>query len=960
MTVQFVQCPDFCAFKKELQSSYSSILTAVHVNIRSMRKYWDQFLLIVANLGDCVDVYVLTETNTPETALKTFTINGFNEFFFTRPTGSGGGIGVFIRQSWITTKVPVHFSHAESMAFEINKSDYMVSLLAVYRPPSGNVPAFLDELGDFLNTTSTIKSICIIGDLNIDTLKDYVPSVCDYMNLLANFGIENTILAPTREEIVKDKLVTSCIDHINVRAPDLNAVKAFVITHKLADHYFVGVRIYSSENRQSHISESRLVNILKRSLFNNLVSSYDWESLIREEHPSALYPKVVSLINSLKESSTVTVRVKKRRSEQVWLNDHILEAIRNKELLWKRSRRAPGNEVLKAEFKSSRNRVNALIRSAKRHHYTQKLYNARFNSGETWSIINELRGVARKSISDLLEKSFGFNLATTANSFVQHFATSACDSPGDDIFNAYDTNITQSSAFLPTLSRAELRSILFAFKRNKSPGIDGISTIDLCDNFDALANVLVAMINGFIHSGCLPEDLKTAIIVPIHKGGPRNLLSSYRPISILPCVSQILEKHLFASMTSFLDKHGIISSSQYGFVPGRGTSSLLNVFSDFLFSSFDNHSCVCALFLDVAKAFDSVNHKILLKKLYRVGFRGPFFTLLHDFLRSRSQMVSLGSVRSNKVPLHSGVPQGSVLSPLLFNIYVNDLPAVVTGNILQYADDTLLFTSHIDIAPAIHMLQADAIAVMDWFKENRISVNSSKTKLICFRSPWKKFTVYPQLFLHKSNCAPCSCLPVQYVNSIKYLGIFFDFDLTWNTHMSFIAKRLRSVSCQLYNLKMFLPFATRKLLMHSLAYSVLRYGITLFFNCSLQWHARIDCVLKGMLKSVSYNLSMCSSDNLFASLQLPCFYSLFLQTTIQHHFWNSDFKIHRIAPRTSRCKTRYEVPRIYSRYGESIRTFYVPRIFNALPDSILLSKSRRQLKRNVKRLFNDRNKRSKI
>lgn len=166
--------------------------------------------------------------------------------------------------------------------------------------------------------------------------------------------------------------------------------------------------------------------------------------------------------------------------------------------------------------------------------------------------------------------------------------------------------------------------------------------------------------------------------------------------------------------------------------------------SDFLHSSFYNNSCVCALFLNVRKAFDPVNHTILLKKLYCVGFRGSFFALLHNYLWSRSQLVSLGNVQSSKVPLLSGLEcrRVPILSPLLFNIYVNNLPAVVTSNMLQYADGTLLFTSHTDIEPAMRMLQTVAFAVMDWFKENRITVNSLKTK---FSQPLEKAHCLPEL-----------------------------------------------------------------------------------------------------------------------------------------------------------------------------------------------------------------------
>lgn len=161
--------------------------------------------------------------------------------------------------------------------------------------------------------------------------------------------------------------------------------------------------------------------------------------------------------------------------------------------------------------------------------------------------------------------------------------------------------------------------------------------------------------------------------------------------------------------------------------------------------------CV-ALFIDVAKAFDTVDHDILLDKLYRLGFRGPFHALLKCFLTNRTQVVAVGNVHSAKALLRSGVPQGSILSPLLFNIFVNDISSSITNSIMfQYADDTVLLSRHLVYQRAVGMLQLDVISVMDWFSVNKLRVNASKTKLICFCNPLKNkvdlSAISPQLRL---------------------------------------------------------------------------------------------------------------------------------------------------------------------------------------------------------------------
>ncbi|CAN7944694.1 unnamed protein product [Ixodes pacificus] len=160
-------------------------------------------------------------------------------------------------------------------------------------PPSENVFAFLDELRNNLSSKFSIKCLCIIGDINIDTIKDNVSSVCDYLNLLADSGIENTIFAPTRVEFLGDKLVTTCIDHINVRVLDTLSVRSFVISRKLTDHYFICPQFSSLTQGLMIKPESRSIDIINRTTFNNLVSSYDWVSFLREVEPSEVYMKFV-------------------------------------------------------------------------------------------------------------------------------------------------------------------------------------------------------------------------------------------------------------------------------------------------------------------------------------------------------------------------------------------------------------------------------------------------------------------------------------------------------------------------------------------------------------------------------------------------------------------------------------------------------------------------------------------
>lgn len=470
---------------------------------------------------------------------------------------------------------------------------------------------------------------------------------------------------------------------------------------------------------------------------------------------------------------------------------------------------------------------------AKRQYYLKQFNQSAGNPAKTWSLINDLRG--KRDIGSVTD-CFSISPTSVAENFKCHFARSS-----DKASQEFEPTCTlkktvSASAFLPRLSEHDLRRIVFSFRRNKPPGIDGLSAHMLQRNFEVLAGILVFMLNGFLDSSSIPEQLKIAIVKPLPKGGRRDVIENYRPISILPILSQVLEKFLLEVMVSFIEKFSILSPNQFRFVAVKGTTLLLESFSDEIFSTFEQNSFSIALFLDISKAFDTVNHGILLDKLYLLGFRGPFHDILKSYLCNRFQIVAVDSHFSSKSPIKAGVPQGSILSPLLFNIFINDFSSAISRcTVYQYADDTVLLAKHVCYQSAIKMLQNDVHNAVDWFSKNLLAVNVSKTKLVCFRNPLKMTVIDQQIYLHSKSCAPCICVPVEYVQSIKYMGIFFDSNMSWDTHLAHLCGKLRSVAWLMYHIKSIVPFPVKKTIVHALAYGVLRYGITVFAFCSARW-----------------------------------------------------------------------------------------------------------------------------
>lgn len=285
-------------------------VTIVHVNIRSIKKYWDEFQVVIRNIKHIVDVFVLTEINIHDTYKELYSLCGYRSFFSTRDSSRGGGIAIYVKERWSCAELKFSFNHAEYLSIKMCDSQISTLVLAFYRPPSSNVKSFLDELDANIANIGQSEIICLVADFNIDILKSTRSNVCDYLTLLSNHGISPIINVPTREEFTKGKLVFSCLDHIDIRSSGAS-VKSAVISQKLADHYFVACQIdcgiVSGENKKP---SNQIANI-DSHVFDKLISSYDWEQLVTTANCQTAYTKLVDAFAHFTEKSIKVIKTKK-------------------------------------------------------------------------------------------------------------------------------------------------------------------------------------------------------------------------------------------------------------------------------------------------------------------------------------------------------------------------------------------------------------------------------------------------------------------------------------------------------------------------------------------------------------------------------------------------------------------------------------------------------------------------
>ena len=412
----------------------------------------------------------------------------------------------------------------------------------------------------------------------------------------------------------------------------------------------------------------------------------------------------------------VTVKVKKNPP---WLSSVLLTNIRKKNSLYRRARKSGRFEDV-GNYKKQRNLVANMLKS--------KFFD-RLNPSDPKSFWKTVKTLSKQSISipALKDKcghvaSSDVDKAVMLNDFfVQCFNYSV---PALDNWSSQDYDLDSSSC--PDefyCSEDEVIDLLTSLNLTKASGSDGISATMLRNTACSIAPAIVMLFNMSISTGKLPSVWKLSAIVPIPKSGDNTNVSNYRPISLLPILSKLLEKHMYAIILHQFEEFSPISVRQWGFQPKKSTTAaLLKTFNDWALA-LDNHKEVCAVFFDIRKAFDSVPHRYLLQKLIDAGINSFILRWVTSYLCGRLQYVIVNGQRSSTSVVVSGVPQGSVLAPLLFLIYVNDidsLPVSIDTLSSLFADDLLMYRI-INTSEDYKELQSDVDIVCNWVDEMKTS-----------------------------------------------------------------------------------------------------------------------------------------------------------------------------------------------------------------------------------------------
>ena len=348
-----------------------------------------------------------------------------------------------------------------------------------------------------------------------------------------------------------------------------------------------------------------------------------------------------------------------------------------------------------------------------------------------------------------------------------------------------------------------LLETIHSLNKTNSQDIHGLNMKFVLDHLETLLPVIHHLVNICIEQSHFPSQWKISKIIPIFKADDPTSISNYRPISILPIMSKILEKIMANQLLDHLEKNNLLSEHQFGFRSKRSTTTASLFLTEHIRQALNNSHITGAIFIDFRKAFDTVNHQLLLNKLQTFNLHFSAIAMLSSYLSDRHQSVFIGKSKSPQTACNIGVPQGSILGPLLFILYINELPTICKSTqVIMYADDTVVYVSDQNLSSINSKLTSDLALLSQWLCANHLTLNVKKTECMYFHSIQKKVNLAAHDPVKLNN------VPLTVATSYKYLGVILDSQLTYKLHIDKLTKQLKQ---RLYVFQQIRPYLTLSL-----------------------------------------------------------------------------------------------------------------------------------------------------
>ena len=666
-----------------------------------------------------------------------------------------------------------------------------------YRPPASSINSVDHLLLDIESALSLKKNVVVCGDFNINLLGGIHPLKDKMCTFVDDHSLCQPIASPTRISCTTQTL----IDIFLLSSSDL-LMSSGVSDLAISDHQMVYVNLTLA------FPKPKTISVRKRSYrkFNEEEFCADlvkapWCLMDIFECPDDKLFVFEQLINSCLDEHAPLSNIKRRKHKLPWITPTVQKAIDNRNRLLRKFKKTSCPEIWKS-YKKCRNTVTRVLRDSKKV-YFEHMIEKSVSPNMLWKCIKSTLPASSESW-DVFERSH----TSLADAFNHHFVSitkgsgsSSCRSTTNStvcVSPSISVPCCSSSQFeLHTVSVDDCTEVLNALKPNRSCGPDSIPSFVLKSASNIVAPHLTTIINISLASGSFPNSWKLADVKPLHKSGDKDQLTNYRPISLLPSCSKVIEKIVRYQLTHHLESNNLIYPLQSGFRKHHSTATTLLRCMNEWFTAIDDGFFVGVVFLDLSKAFDSVDHLLLQDKLTTIGIAPSARRWFSSYLSNRSQRTIIGESKSLPLTSDTGVPQGSVLGPTLFSIMINDMPSACPDcTAVLFADDTTIYAIGKNVNEIACQLSTALARCQHWLSDNHLQLNLAKTKCMLIHSQHK---APPPLALKLSDTS------IEQVSKFKFLGCVINHHLSWDDHIQLITTKVTRNINLLRNLSWFLP-----------------------------------------------------------------------------------------------------------------------------------------------------------
>ncbi len=917
----------------------------LHVNVNSLNeKYHGNLCDLLEPINNKINIIAVSETRLKTTSdFQNLSIPGYKPLspdFCDFSDTLAGGVALYIDEhldAFPRPDLKIKLPSCENVWFEINqKSEKNIIFGIIYRHPKkiiDNILEFTESLEKVLEKINLERKISFItGDINLNLLDTNGPGIANHCNMLFSNIHLPLVSKPTR---IVPHHKPSLLDHFYSNAFDSD-IETGICLYPISDGHLPIFGIIDIKpdliDKTVFIRNFKKFNAeeFRRHLRFGLSDFLGSNTEIND--PNILFDKFFSVfISTLNAHAPIKKLTPKELKifHKPWITKGILKSIKNRSKMY-RQFFLFGDINMQAYYKRYSNLLTHIKEKSKKLYYEKKFEDLKGNIKKTWKTINSIVNIRKSKRNTLTSIKSNDEIISDphiiANSFNEFFRNIgpklARNIPKSNLSHReFLKNPIQETFLAENCTSNEISDIINNLKNTKSCGTDNVPTSVVKLTKDIISEPLCMIFNCSFTTGIFPNILKVSKIIPVHKADSTTNVNNYRPISLLSCFSKVLEKLMYKRLIKFLNANNILYNFQFGFRLKHSTSLALLEATDQIYKSLDESKFFLALYLDLSKAFDTVDLNILMDKLEFYGIRGNELSWFESYIFGRKQYVEIDGKLSDPLTTVCGVPQGSTLGPLLFLLYINDMPNCSDVlNFRLFADDTKVFISDSDLSNIQKILDSEIPKLNSWLSVNRLSLNVSKTNFIIYKPPNKTENVEINLLLANST--------IKRSKSKKYLGLIFDQAMSWKSHIEYITQKISSAIGVMYRLKNYVNSEILRNVYYSIAFSHLNYGIS-------SWGSAPPTNLNELQRKqnhcirVVYDLDrMCNRDNMYFNNKFlkvnEIYHSECLKFVYKYHnnniplAFNSYFSY---ASDVHRYNTRYatnfnfQVPIIHKNFG---------------------------------------------